>query len=174
MHPELPTLPRRCMLVGAVLVSVAMTGCGDASTDADTGTAGDTTSEARPPASDPGGPTEGPGSAFCLRVADLEENDPFAGAQLDATDSDAMRAAVALFEELGGIAPDELRDEFRLFAEALTMVAEAMADVDPDDPDSARAALGRVDGDVLARLDPATDRVARYAADVCGIELSVS
>jgi hypothetical protein len=93
-------------------------------------------------------------AAFCDRLTELAED--------EALDLDGDRAIEA-FEELQGIAPEEIEPSLDAMHDAFA----ALAELDQDDPDQADEALDILFDDDLIE---ATTRFGEYAEEECGIE----
>ncbi|MBK9180936.1 MAG: hypothetical protein IPM45_15470 [Acidimicrobiales bacterium] len=100
-------------------------------------------------------------ASFCDQLRGLQADDALGG---DLTDAQVAEAAVQQLDDLAEAAPAEVRDD----VETLRDVIRLLADTDPSDPDAFAAAF-------TAILDPqvqqASDDLAVYASEECGIEL---
>jgi hypothetical protein len=99
-------------------------------------------------------------SEFCEQATDLFNSSG------DTADPEAQLAEA---EALQDVAPDEIADDWQKVVEGSRSMAEATADIDPNDPNAA-AQLNEQYQAQYAELMDATNNVSAYLAENCGLE----
>ncbi|NOX30594.1 MAG: KR domain-containing protein [Actinobacteria bacterium] len=107
--------------------------------------------------------------AFCSQLTSMNSTD-ITLAEIDLDDSDAVRAALESFaddfEQLAGVAPDEVAADAQTIAEFGRALAEAALAANPDDPFDRAALLAEASAQV-DNIDRANDGVASYSTRLC-------
>ncbi|MBX5441087.1 MAG: hypothetical protein IRZ32_06120 [Solirubrobacteraceae bacterium] len=167
-------------LAAALLLAVA--GCGG---DDDDGAASTQAAASTPAAATEGGTdtsggdessadagSSGGGGDFCRQLQDVDDKitsapDPTSASDVAKTFDEAATA-------LEGVdAPGEISAQWDTLAGTFRGWAEAFQDIDLNDPESladAQDVLARIQNDQEKLLE-ATERIAKYASDHCGIDL---
>jgi hypothetical protein len=128
-----------------VVAALALTGCSD---------------DAEPP------PSTGTREAFCLELrASVEQNLTVFDPEDPATPEQTRDA----LERLAAAAPPAVAADVQMLAGAFAAVADALAEIDPGDPDAA-ARLDELELDEAA-ITRAQEAVNAYVLEACGVDL---
>lgn len=166
---------RLAVILALPLIALGLVACGG---DDDDSTAGATTTEK---ASGGGGSS----SAFCSKAksVDKEFNDldnAFTGSGVPT--GDVFDKAADALEKLAEDAPRAIKDDMATVAAGVRKVADVLGDIDLSDPkavtDPANAEKLQQMSDEMESIgqevQAASDRVAKYLADECGIDIETS
>jgi hypothetical protein len=115
---------------------------------------------------------EGDAVAFCLEAADVEER-LAAIEDSEAPTPDQLAEVSDAFSDLAARAPDDVAEDMRSIAGALTALGDAFGRIDIEDPESLEALeeeSARLEEE-FGDLEAAGENVETYLKEECGIDL---
>jgi hypothetical protein len=105
---------------------------------------------------------------FCARADELANDESLD--ELDITNPEDAAIATGLLSGLADIAPDEIRDDIRLLADAYPELAAAIAEAAVD-PTASEEAFAELEAE-FAEATAAGERMEQFILDACGVDFS--